>query len=111
MIGPKAGCRCRSVRNNAHGTGPGIYRPTGAAVEHLTIALYDRTDDPLKASPHLAPCRPAVGITQQLTDAALVTLATMQAMLGFTSEARWLCARPLTPPSSRGTDEACPRAW
>lgn len=31
-----------------------------------------------------------MGIAPQLTDAELVTLAVMQAMLGFTSEARWL---------------------
>ncbi|MFC9633067.1 IS982 family transposase [Streptomyces mirabilis] len=49
-----------------------------------------KTDDLLKASPHLAPWRPAVGITPNLTDAELVTLAVMQAMLGFTSEAKWL---------------------
>lgn len=34
--------------------------------------------------------RPAVGIAPQLSDAEPVTLAMMQAMLGFTSEARWL---------------------
>ena len=44
----------------------------------------------LKESPQLAPWRPAVGITPQLSDAELVTLAVMQALLGFTSEARWL---------------------
>lgn len=31
-----------------------------------------------------------MGIAPQLSDAELVTLAMMQAMLGFTSEARWL---------------------
>jgi hypothetical protein len=59
-------------------------------LDTLTIALYVKTDDLLKASPYLAPWRPAVGIAPQLTDAELVTLAMMQAMLGFTSEARWL---------------------
>lgn len=49
-----------------------------------------KTDDLLKASPHLAPWRPAVGIAPQLTDAELVTPAMVQAMLGFTSEAKWL---------------------
>jgi hypothetical protein len=56
---------------------------------HAT-ALYVKSDDLLKASPHLAPWRPTVGITPKLTDAELVTLAVMQAMLGFTSEAKWL---------------------
>src|SRR3954464_5539052 len=59
-------------------------------MDSLATALYVKTDDLLKASPHLAPWRPAVGIAPQLTDAELVTLAMMQAMLGFTSEARWL---------------------
>lgn len=59
-------------------------------LDPLATALYVKTDDLLKASPHLAPWRPAVGIAPQLTDAELVTLAMMQPMLGFTSEARWL---------------------
>jgi len=49
-----------------------------------------RTDDLLKESPQIAPLRPAVGIAPQLSDAELVTLAVMQALLGFTSEARWI---------------------
>jgi hypothetical protein len=49
-----------------------------------------KTDDLLKDSPQFAPWRPAVGIAPKLTDAELVTLAMMQAILGFTSEARWL---------------------
>jgi Transposase DDE domain len=56
---------------------------------HAT-ALYVKTDDLLKDSPELAPWRPRVGIVPKLTDAELVTLAVMQALLGFTSETRWL---------------------
>jgi hypothetical protein len=59
-------------------------------LDSLATALYVKTDDLLKDSPHLAPWRPAVGIVPRLTDAELVTLAMMQAMLGFTSEAKWL---------------------
>jgi hypothetical protein len=59
-------------------------------LDTLATALYATTDDLLKQRPDLAPWRPAVGIAPQLTDAELVTLAMMQAMLGFTSEARWL---------------------
>lgn len=44
----------------------------------------------LKGSPQRAPWRSAVGICPELTDGELVTLAMMQAMLAFTSEARWL---------------------
>lgn len=44
----------------------------------------------LKASPWLAPWRPPVGITPTLSDAELITLAVMSALLGYTSERRWL---------------------
>jgi hypothetical protein len=59
-------------------------------LDTLATALYVRTDDLLKESPQLAPLRPAVGLSPQLSDAELVTLAVMQALLGFTSEARWI---------------------
>jgi hypothetical protein len=59
-------------------------------LDTLATALYVRTDDWLKESPQLAPSRPAIGITPRLSDAELVTLAVMQALLGFASEARWL---------------------
>ncbi len=55
-------------------------------LDTLATALFVKTDDLLKSSPW----RPTVGITPQLSDAELVTLAMMQAILGFTSEARWL---------------------
>jgi hypothetical protein len=61
-----------------------------ADLDTLATALYVRTDDLLKASPEHAPVRPRVGIAPRLTDAELVTLAVMQALLGRTSEARWL---------------------
>jgi len=44
----------------------------------------------LKNDPSLAPWRPVVGIAPKLSDAELVTVAVMQALLGFTSETRWL---------------------
>ena len=59
-------------------------------IDTLATALYVRTDDLLKLRPDLAPRRPRVGIVPRLTDAELVTLAVMQALLGFTSEARFL---------------------
>lgn len=59
-------------------------------MDTLATALYVRCDDLLKESPQLAPWRPAAGIGPQLADAELVTLAMMQALLGFTSEARWM---------------------
>lgn len=59
-------------------------------MDTLASALYATTDDMLKEHPDLAPWRPPVGITPRLSDAELVTLATMQAILGYTSEAKWL---------------------
>jgi len=59
-------------------------------VDTLATALYVRTDDLLKQYPDLAPWRPAIGLQPQLSDAELVTLAVMQALLGYTSEARWI---------------------
>ncbi|MFB4273386.1 IS982 family transposase [Nonomuraea sp. GTA35] len=49
-----------------------------------------RIDDVLKVQPQLAPWRPKVGIAPKLSDAELVTLAVLSALLGFTSERRWL---------------------
>ncbi|WP_224282517.1 IS982 family transposase [Streptomyces sp. LS1784] len=59
-------------------------------LDSLATALYVKTDDLLKESPHLAPWRPKIGIEPQLSDAELVTLAVMQALLGFVSERRWI---------------------
>ncbi len=61
-----------------------------ADLDTLATALYVRTDDLLKAFPEHAPARPRVGIAPRISDAELVTLAVMQALLGRTSEARWL---------------------
>jgi hypothetical protein len=61
-----------------------------ADLDTLVTALYVTIDDLLKAAPELAPRRPAIGIAPQLSDAELITLAVLQALLGYTSEARWL---------------------
>jgi hypothetical protein len=61
-----------------------------ADLDTLAIALYVTIDDALQHAPELRPWRPAVGIAPKLTDAELVTLAVMQALLGYVSEARWL---------------------
>jgi len=81
------------------------HRPGGRVdtdLDTLATALYVTIDDTLKAAPELAPWRPAVGITPKLTDAELLTVAVMQALLGDVSEARWLRAartrlRPMFP--------------
>jgi Transposase DDE domain len=61
-----------------------------ADLDTLATALYVKIDELLQQAPQLAPWRPVVGIAPKLSDAELVTLAVMQALLGFTSEARWL---------------------
>ena len=61
-----------------------------ADLDTLATALYVKIDDLLKAAPQWAPARPPVGIAPKLSDAELVTLAVVQALCGFTTEARWL---------------------
>lgn len=61
-----------------------------ADLDTLATAWYVQADDLLKAYPERIPARPRIGISPKITDAELVTLAVMQALLGFTSEARWL---------------------
>jgi Transposase DDE domain len=64
--------------------------PVDADLDTLATARYVTIDELLQQAPQLAPWRPAVGIAPKLSDAELVTLAVLQALLGFTSEARWL---------------------
>jgi hypothetical protein len=61
-----------------------------ADLDTLATALYVKADDALKAFPERAPARPRIGIAPRIADAELVTLAVMAALLGFTSETRWL---------------------
>jgi len=59
-------------------------------LDTLATALYVRTDDLVKGRPELAPWRPAIGLKPQVSDAELVALAVMCALLGFDSESRWV---------------------
>lgn len=59
-------------------------------LDALATELYVGADDLLKESPHLAPESPAVSIAPQLSDAELTTLAVLQSLLGYESEARWI---------------------
>ena len=61
-----------------------------ADLDTLATALYVTTDDFLADNPQHRPWRPKVGLKPRLSDAELVTLVVLQALLGFTSEARWL---------------------
>jgi Transposase DDE domain len=59
-------------------------------IETLATALYVKIDDMLRDWPDLAPVRPAACTPLTLSDAELLTMAVMSALLGFTSERRWL---------------------
>jgi hypothetical protein len=59
-------------------------------IETLATALYVKIDDLLKEHPELAAARPAGTIPPTVSDAELLTMAVMSALLGFTSERRWL---------------------
>ena len=59
-------------------------------LDTLATALYVRIDDELKASPQLNRWRPKVGIAPKITDAELITVSVMQALLGFHDESRWI---------------------
>jgi hypothetical protein len=59
-------------------------------IETLATALYVKIDDMLRDWPDLAPARPAAGTALTLSDAEVLTMTVMSALLGFTSERRWL---------------------
>jgi hypothetical protein len=77
-----------------------------ADLDTLATALYVRIDDELKASPQLNRWRPKIGIAPQITDAELITVSVMQALLGYRNESRWIRYAPksiihLFPPPAR----------
>lgn len=61
-----------------------------ADLDTLATALYVTIDDALVDHPEWSPERPPVGIAPKLSDAELLTLAVLQALLGYTSEARFI---------------------
>ena len=61
-----------------------------ADLDTLATALYVKIDDELKMRPELGRRRPEIGLCPKLTDAELCTLAVIQALLGFSSETRFL---------------------
>lgn len=62
----------------------------GPDLDTLATALYVRIDDLLAANPDWAPRRPRVGIAPRLTDAELVTLAVISALLGYDNESQFV---------------------
>jgi len=59
-------------------------------LDTLATALYVTTDDYLNAHPQLAPWRPRIGLAPRISDAELITLAVMQALLEQHNERRWI---------------------
>ena len=59
-------------------------------MDTFATALYVKIDDELATNSSLRIWRPEVGIAPQLSDAELLTMAVLQALLGFTSETRFL---------------------
>lgn len=59
-------------------------------LDALATELYVTIDDLLADHPDWQPVRPTVGIAPRLSDAELLTLAVIQALLGFTSEHRFI---------------------
>ena len=59
-------------------------------LDTLATTVYVTVDDLLIQHPEWVPQRPAVGIAPKLSDAELVTLAVIQSLLRYTSEARFL---------------------
>lgn len=61
-----------------------------ADLDTLATALYVTADDLVRSRPELVPWRPTVGMKPQVSDAEMVTLAVLSAVLGFDGEARWV---------------------
>jgi len=61
-----------------------------ADLDTLVTALYVKIDDALRTNVRLRRYRPEVGLMPKLSDAELITLAVMQALMGFHSETRFL---------------------
>jgi len=61
-----------------------------ADLDTFVTALSVTIDDALRIRPELRPWRPRIGLAPKISDAELITLAVLQALLGFTSETRFL---------------------
>ena len=61
-----------------------------ADLDTFVTALYVTIDDALRTRPELRRWRPTVGLRPRLSDAGLLTLSVLQALLGFGSETRFL---------------------
>jgi hypothetical protein len=59
-------------------------------LDTLATALYVKIDDELQASPQLNRWRPKVAIAPKITDAELITVSVLQALLGYHDQSRWI---------------------
>ena len=66
------------------------WRPGGRRLGHPRDRTVREDRRPAEGLAAVGTGPPRAGITPKLSDAELVTLAVMQALLGFTTEARWL---------------------
>ena len=80
----------RSVQDRGDNTNLEPEGFDGQRSGHPRNSPRSQPDDLLKSHPEIAPWRPRVGIAPRISDAELVTLAVLQALLGFTPERRWL---------------------
>lgn len=85
-----AGLSREGCPESALDTNSNLEARVDADLDTLATALYVTTDDLLIAHPERVPARPRVGIAPKTSDAEMLTLAVMQALLGFTSETHWL---------------------
>jgi len=69
---------------------PSLEAHVDTDLDVLAVALYVTVDDLLKRHPDRVPPRPPGGFAPRASDAELVTLAVMAALLQFTSERRWV---------------------
>jgi hypothetical protein len=59
-------------------------------LDTLATGVYVTVDDLIVGHPHWTPERPEIGLAPKLSDAELITLAIIQALLGYTSEAAFI---------------------
>lgn len=86
--------------------------------DSLASSLYVSTDYQPKAHLEHAPVRSVASLTPRISDAELVTMAVLQALRGYTSEADWLRHAPgasgvtcfRTSPANPLTTSGC-RLW
>ena len=90
---PKRGSTTHTKKASKIGVANTRLDPGGlvdADLDTLCTALYVKIDDELKIRPELRRRRPEVGLCPKLSDAELISLCVVQALLGFSSETRFL---------------------